>query len=694
MIVQSRLRSQVVHSALAAGTALLLGSVATADAADAPAAQPAAPAAPGSAPASVSAPAKAAVAAPASAAASDDADADDAGESSGGVAPLRSASREGATGVDTVLSADPGPAKTFRLRLSFFGFKADDFPEKGPSDSFTGTTLALAYTPIAALETYAALRNTSNHNAGTHPKLLQTQGDLTLGVKGGGYVLPSLALGLAASGHFLGGLGGGFSGDGSSFWIRGLMTADAARIDAFPLRFLFDLGYYFENAENLVSGNPEALDKTQEFGLQVARYDRVTIGMALEAPLNEYVDPYLEYRIDVPLQVELTRRADLKDDFDFSAVPHALTPGVRVFPVKELAIDAQVRLGLASKAYLGVPATPPWMLLLGLAYTLDRTPPPPPPEPAKPAPPPPPPEGTISGRVLTAAGEGIGDARIEYANAALSAQVTNAAGAFTSYRFPPGKVKVKARAPKMLPKEVEATVEAGKATALEIRLEPDPAQLAAAVVVQVVDLGGKPVPGASVSVASEPEVTGETTPEGFWRAETKPGKYEVTAKAPGYKPRTLEAEFKAGEPGTLRLALEKGGAAAAGARKVVPKNVVLRARVIELKRKVHFADGKARLLPDSEPLLEEVAAVMVAHPEIKKLRIEGHTDDRGDRALNLRLSEDRAKTVQSFLVSHGVSASRLTAKGYGPDKPVAPNLTERGRDRNRRVEFVIVEQDK
>jgi len=58
------------------------------------------------------------------------------------------------------------------------------------------------------------------------------------------------------------------------------------------------------------------------------------------------------------------------------------------------------------------------------------------------------------------------------------------------------------------------------------------------------------------------------------------------------------------------------------------------------------------------------------------------------------LSEERAKSVQSFLVSRGVAGSRLTAKGYGPDKPVAPNLTERGRDKNRRVEFVIVEQDK
>jgi OOP family OmpA-OmpF porin len=608
---------------------------------------------------------------------------------------LRSASRDGATGLDTVLSADPGPVGTFRLRLSLFGFSADSFPDDRGDSSFSGTTLALAYTPIEFVETWLSLRNTSNSNDGTHPALLQTQGDLTLGLKGGAYVLPSLAVGLSLSGHFLGGLGGGPAGDGTSVWVRALMTADAARIDALPLRFSLDVGYYFENGEAVVEGQDTPLDKIQEFGLQVARYDRVTIGFGLDAPLNAYVDPYLEYRLDVPLQVQLSRRADLRDDFDFSAVPHALTPGIRLFPVPELALDALVRLGLTSKAYLGVPATPPWMVLFGATYTLDRQPPPPPPPAAAPPPPPPPPEGTISGRVLSAAGEAVAEAVVEYGNAALSAQLVNGAGAFTSYRLPPGKVKLRIRAPKMLTKDVEAAIEAGKATPLEVRLEPDPAQLVGVVRVQVVDLTGKPVAGAEVVVASEPEVTGRTSDEGIFRAEAKPGTWAVTAQAPGFKPRTLDGEFKGGEPGSLRLALEKGGAAAGGGRKTPTiKNVVIRARGLELKRKVHFADGRARIMPDSEPLLEEVAAVLAAHPEIKKIRIEGHTDDRGDRALNLRLSEDRAKSVQSFLVSRGVAASRLTAKGHGPDKPVAPNLTERGRDKNRRVEFVIVEQDK
>ena len=638
----------------------------------------------------VAAPVPALVARPmaAPAAPADDGDLD---EKADGTAPARSASREGATGVDTVLSADPGRVGTFRLRLSFFGFSADDFPVKGSSDSFTGTTLGLSATPIAPLELYGAIKNTSNKNAGAYPSLLQTQGDLVLGAKGGFYPLPSLAIGLAFSTQLLGGLGGGLAGSATSYWFRALGTFDAARTGAMPLRFLADVGYYIENGAGAAPKSTQELNKIQEFGLQLARYDRVTMGFALESPFNPYVDPYLEYRVDLPLNVQLTRRADLKDDFNGSAVPMALTPGIRVFPVKDLALDAQVRVGLASKAYLGVPATAPWMFLFAAAYTIDPAPPPPPPPPSAP---PPPPEGTVAGHVTTAAGEVLADARVEYLGPAVSAQLTDAAGRFTSYRFPPGKVRVRVKAPKMLPKEAEATIEAGKATALEIKLEPDPAQLLAVLAVQVVDMGGKLI-AATVTVGSEPPVEGQSSAEAPWKGEAKPGKYPVTAKAPGYKPRTMDGEFVAGTPGTLRIALEKGGGGGGGGgTHKASKNVILTARLIELKRKVHFADAQARILADSEPLLEEVAETLVAHPEIKKVRIEGHTDDRGEKATNMRLSEDRAKAVQSFLVSHGVASGRLTAKGYGPERPVAPNLTERGRERNRRVELVIVEQDK
>ncbi len=108
--------------------------------------------------------------------------------------------------------------------------------------------------------------------------------------------------------------------------------------------------------------------------------------------------------------------------------------------------------------------------------------------------------------------------------------------------------------------------------------------------------------------------------------------------------------------------------------------------------KVYFATGKDVILKRSFPLLQQVARLLRAHPEIAKLRIEGHTDARGDAKKNVDLSQRRAGTVRQFLVDAGISADRLEAEGFGPSRPVAENKTEAGREQNRRVEFVVVEQ--
>ena len=97
------------------------------------------------------------------------------------------------------------------------------------------------------------------------------------------------------------------------------------------------------------------------------------------------------------------------------------------------------------------------------------------------------------------------------------------------------------------------------------------------------------------------------------------------------------------------------------------------------------------LLPESTPLLDNVAAVMNAHPEIKKALVEGHTDDRGDDASNLKLSTDRARACLDYLSEKkGIAASRLTSAGYGETKPIASNKTKEGREQNRRVVFTIL----
>lgn len=112
---------------------------------------------------------------------------------------------------------------------------------------------------------------------------------------------------------------------------------------------------------------------------------------------------------------------------------------------------------------------------------------------------------------------------------------------------------------------------------------------------------------------------------------------------------------------------------------------------IKILDQVKFKTGSALIEAgrDSEEVLEAVQSVMKAHPEIKHLRIEGHTDKTGSAALNKKLSADRAASVKTWLVKHGIEAGRLSSTGFGPDKPIDTNETEQGKKNNRRVEFHI-----
>lgn len=99
-----------------------------------------------------------------------------------------------------------------------------------------------------------------------------------------------------------------------------------------------------------------------------------------------------------------------------------------------------------------------------------------------------------------------------------------------------------------------------------------------------------------------------------------------------------------------------------------------------------YRDGKAAILPDSEPVLNEIVKLLQQDPGLK-LRVEGHTDNQGNAAANQSLSEKRAQAVVAWLAGHGVRAGQLTAKGLGQTQPVADNSREDGRAKNRRVEL-------
>ncbi len=101
---------------------------------------------------------------------------------------------------------------------------------------------------------------------------------------------------------------------------------------------------------------------------------------------------------------------------------------------------------------------------------------------------------------------------------------------------------------------------------------------------------------------------------------------------------------------------------------------------------VNFETGKAVLLAESQVILDRVATSLVDNPEVA-VEVGGHTDNTGRRATNMRLSLARANAVRDYLIGKGVDGARITANGYGPDKPVGDNTTATGRAANRRVEL-------
>ena len=126
-----------------------------------------------------------------------------------------------------------------------------------------------------------------------------------------------------------------------------------------------------------------------------------------------------------------------------------------------------------------------------------------------------------------------------------------------------------------------------------------------------------------------------------------------------------------------------------------PQLVKLGEDRVEILERVQFKTGSAKLQKRSWALLDQVAKVMLAHPEIKLVRVEGHTDSTGKRSYNMKLSKARANTVVRYLVGRGgVAKQRLISEGYGPTRPLIPDAkTKEEHAQNRRVEFHIVEME-
>ena len=113
---------------------------------------------------------------------------------------------------------------------------------------------------------------------------------------------------------------------------------------------------------------------------------------------------------------------------------------------------------------------------------------------------------------------------------------------------------------------------------------------------------------------------------------------------------------------------------------------------IQIDEAVLFETGSSEILEASDDLLGQVADLMLIHDNVK-VRVEGHTDDVGDEAFNLELSQERAEAVRDYLTMMHVPPERLEAVGYGETRPVIEDTTAEARAANRRVEFIFIDEE-
>jgi outer membrane protein OmpA-like peptidoglycan-associated protein len=192
-----------------------------------------------------------------------------------------------------------------------------------------------------------------------------------------------------------------------------------------------------------------------------------------------------------------------------------------------------------------------------------------------------------------------------------------------------------------------------------------------------------PIGGARVKITDRlgRELVLEGDASGVFRFENiSPGPVKLLIEANGYLPNVTELVIKEHDELQSRIPLNR--------RPRVP-NVTAQGLNIVLKKPILFQTGAAAIAPESVAIVEEVADFLKNRADLTAIEIQGHTDNGGTPLTNQTLSQNRAQAVADALTRLGVDATRLTVKGFGDAKPIAPNTTEANRAKNNRVQLVI-----
>jgi len=498
----------------------------------------------------------------------------------------------------------------------------------------------------------------------------------------------------------------------------------------------------------------DTITRVERFGLGINRVDQFLINLGVEGTFP-VIRPFVEYSLGIAANRQnyacaQTPRVANGDtclhNAGFSGMPSTLTLGLRAYPVlKGLELLAAFDIGTTGTSLFveELAPTPPWDFWLGAGFAVDgrETPPPPPQVIAVSAPVV---ERRIRGFVHEKdKQEGVANAIVRFEGRDLTGLVSGADGRFVSANVEPGNYTLSIHADGYKDAQCAVVVAATASPAGQLPaagtppgpggMPPGPAPyppagappggmppagLPATPAAPSAPVAGGPtyidvacpleanprtgsVSGTALDAESNTPVSGvairisDTQGKelgigadgngGFHMEGLQPGTVTIKAEADGYMLHVQPVEVRAREDSRVDLQMYKR-----------PKkgNVEIAGNEIKIKKQIHFETDSAKISLDSTGLLEEIADTLNRNSCLRQVEIQGHTDNTGTKEHNKVLSEQRANSVREWLLSHNIEPGRLIAVGYGQDRPISPNVTPAGKERNRRVQFIIKDQDK